>query len=203
MLLVVGGHASNVGKTAVAASLIRRLKDFHWTALKITLHGAGGCGKSEEKCDCGPDSDSPFALTEEYERNDTDSGRYLAAGAERSFWMRVPTAQLYETADLVRKIIDQSENTIIESNSILEFFDPDLYLAVMDYSVDDFKDSALRFLDRADACVVVDQGMEAPVWETIVEGVWEGKPRFAVKPPKYGSPELAAFVKQKLALTAR
>jgi hypothetical protein len=200
MLLVVGGHASNVGKTAVAAALIRRLRNFKWTALKISLHGHGGCGKLEEKCDCGPESDSPFALTEEYEPNDTDSGRYLAAGAERSFWMRAPAARLYETADLVRKIIDQSENTIIESNSILEFFDPDIYLVVMDYSVDEFKESTLRFLERANACVVVDRALPAPLWETIAEGIWEDKPRFAVKPPGYGSAALAAFVKEKLSL---
>jgi len=202
MLLVVGGQSSHVGKTALAAALIRRLRSWHWTALKITQHGHGGCGNTGETCECAPDPQNPFALTEEYEPNDTDSGRYLAAGAERSFWLRTPGGRLFESADLIRKIVDQSANTIIESNSILDYFDPDLFLAVLDYQCDDFKDSMLRFLDRADACVIVDHGLAEPVWQTIAEGIWEEKPRFSVKPPSYVSAEVVAFVKTKLSPAA-
>ena len=36
MLVVVGGHSRNIGKTSVVSGLIRRLREYHWTALKIT-----------------------------------------------------------------------------------------------------------------------------------------------------------------------
>jgi hypothetical protein len=202
MLLVIGGQASQVGKTALAAGLIRRLRAHRWTAIKITQHGQGGCANTSETCECAPDPDHPYALTEEYEPGDTDSGRYLAAGADRSFWLRTPGGRLFESAALVRKIIDQSANTIIESNSILEFFDPDLFLAVLDYAREDFKLSMLRFLDRADACVVADHGLAAPIWQSLVEGLWDDKPRFAVKPPRYVNAEVLALVNSRLSSPA-
>ena len=43
MLVVVGGHSRNIGKTSVVAGLIRRLKHLNWTALKITQYGNGVC----------------------------------------------------------------------------------------------------------------------------------------------------------------
>ena len=43
MLVVVGGHSRNIGKTSVAAGLIRHLRDRQWTALKITQYGHGVC----------------------------------------------------------------------------------------------------------------------------------------------------------------
>ena len=43
---------------------------------------------------------------------------------------------------------------IIESNSLLQFLKPSLYLAVIDPAKEDFKDSARTALDRADALVL-------------------------------------------------
>ena len=38
----------------------------------------------------------------------------------------------------------------MESNSIMKFLRPDLYLTVLDPETEDFKESAREFLDRAD-----------------------------------------------------
>src|SRR5947207_7523901 len=43
---------------------------------------------------------------------------------------------------------------IVESNSLLQFLKPSLYLAVVDPGKEDFKDSARVALDRADALVL-------------------------------------------------
>jgi hypothetical protein len=198
MVVVVGGHSRNIGKTSVIAGLIRRFKARQWTALKITQYGHGICANEGHACECGPDPDHPFALREEYEPNRTDSGRFLAAGAARSFWLRTPAGRLFEAADQIRKIIDQSEHTIIESNSILEYFDPDLFLMVMDFSCEDFKASSLQFLDRADGFLVVDKGLNVPVFQGIAEGLWDGKPQFAVKPPTYLTRAVVDFVSARL-----
>jgi hypothetical protein len=193
MLVVVGGHSRNIGKTSVVAGLIRRLRDRQWTALKITQYGHGVCSKRNEECGCEAEPEHPFALSEEYEPNDADSGRYLAAGAARSFWLRTPAGELTRAAETVRKIVGSSENVIVESNSVMELVQPDLFLMVLDFSCEDFKASSMRFLDRADGFVVVDRGINAPLWAEVSRGLWD-KPQFLVRPPKWVTRELAEFV---------
>ncbi|MGA3235946.1 MAG: hypothetical protein ABSG03_06580 [Bryobacteraceae bacterium] len=203
MLVVVGGHSRNIGKTSVAAGLIRHLRDRRWTALKITQYGHGVCSHHGVACGCETEPDHPFALSEEYEPSRTDSGRFLAAGAERSFWLRTPAGQLRGAADQVRKILAQHENVMVESNSLLELADPDLFLMVMDFAQADFKESSARFLGRADAIVVVDRGIDAaqpgatPVWKNVAHGLWEGKPQFPVKPPDYVTRPMVEFVRSR------
>jgi hypothetical protein len=163
MLVVVGGHSRNIGKTSVVAGLIRRLRDRKWTAVKITQYGHGVCANEGKACGCEAEPDHPFALSEEYEPSRTDSGRFLGAGAERSFWLRAPSGELAQAAGTLRKILDHSENVIVESNSVLELIEPDVFLMLLDFACQDFKASSLRFMDRADAFVVIDRGISGPM----------------------------------------
>jgi hypothetical protein len=194
MLVVVGGHSRNIGKTSVVAGLIRRLRNRKWTAVKITQYGHGVCSNEGRECGCEAEPDHPFALSEEYEPSPTDSGRFLAAGAERSFWLRAPSGELARAAGTVEKILRQSENVIVESNSVVELVRPDVFLMLLDFSCEDFKASSLRFLDRADAFLVVDKGINAPLWADVARGMWDGKPQFLIKPPRYVTAEVAEFV---------
>ena len=200
MLVVVGGHARNIGKTSVVAGLIRELRDRRWTALKITQYGNGVCANhtGTAACGCEPATGEEFALSEEYEAGGTDSGRFLAAGAERAFWLRVPSGELPRAAGMVKKILAQGENAIVESNSVLELVAPDVFLMLLDFSCEDFKASSLRFMDRADGFVVIDRGINAPLWEAVARGMWDGKPRFLVKPPRYVTAEVVDFVRSKI-----
>ena len=200
MLVVVGGHARKIGKTSVVAGLIRKLRGHRWTALKITQYGNEVCASHSgtAACGCQPAAGEEFALSEEYEAGGTDSGRFLAAGAERSFWLRVPAGGLARAAGMVRKILAQGENAIVESNGVMELVVPDVFLMVLDFSCEDFKASSLRFMDRADGFVVIDRGINAPLWEEVARGMWDGKPRFLVKPPRYVTAEVADFVKAKI-----
>ena len=69
---------------------------------------------------------------------------------------------------------------------------------LMDFSCEDFKQSSLRFMDRADAFLVIDRGLNAPLWEDLARGTWDDKPHFLVKPPRYVSAEVAEFVRSRL-----
>jgi len=204
MLVVVGGHSRNIGKTAVVAGLIRRLRDRQWTAVKITQYGHGRCSRDGEACACEPadGAEHPFALTEEYAPGSTDSGRFLAAGAERSFWLRTPSGGLPRVRTTIEKLLAQSRYVIAESNSLLELVEPDLFLMILDFSCRDFKPSSLRFLDRAHAFVVIDRGINAPLWEDVARGLWDSKPQFLVKPPRYVTAELADFVRARISVEA-
>ena len=192
MLVVVGGHSRNIGKTSVMCGVIQATRELDWTAIKITQYGHGVCSKDGESCDCAL-PDHPFALQQEQKPDTgTDSSRYLAAGALRSYWVRTASGNLGEAMPALRRLWDASRNIIMESNSVLQFVKPDLYLTVLDASVADFKPSSLRYLDRADAVVTL--SASRPVWTDVAASLWRGKPAFPVSPPDYFHPGLAALV---------
>jgi hypothetical protein len=99
---------------------------------------------------------------------------------------------------VIREIVESSENAIVESNSIMQFWKPDLYLVVVDFETTDFKESALRYLDRADCIIPVGKG--EPQWSGVSRRLWESKPRFPASPPVYVSSDLAQFVDRRLVL---
>lgn len=195
-IVVVGGHTRNIGKTSVVAGLIAALPEMRWTAIKITQFGHGVCSANGESCDCET-SDHTIAVSEEREMaSGTDSSRYLAAGALRSYWVRTRQGQLTEAMPRIRKLLEQSENVIIESNSILRFLKPDLSLSVLDPSISDFKPSALRYLDRTDA-LIVPEGAVFPVgWAGVSQRLIAQKPKFSFRAPLYCMPDLVAFVSE-------
>ncbi len=104
---------------------------------------------------------------------------------------------LAEAMPRIRKELAASENAILESNSILQFLRPTLYLPVLDPATADFKDSARLFLDRADALITVERDL-APRWKSISPRLLQGKPTFAVAAPSYLSDDLVAWVKDRL-----
>ncbi len=191
MLVVVGGHSRNIGKTSIVAGLIRALPEFPWTAIKITQYGHGICSNHGHQCGCEADAEHPFALSEEYEPSQTDSGRFLAAGARRSFWLRTRMGELSAAKAPLEKLLAQSEYAIAESNSLLDLVEPDLYLVALDPACADFKDSSARVLDRASAFVVTDRADRKP-------GIWDQRPQFLAHPPRYVSQELIGFVRARL-----
>ncbi|HMD20657.1 MAG TPA: hypothetical protein VKH40_10060 [Alloacidobacterium sp.] len=198
-IVVIGGHSRNIGKTSVVAGLIARLPQFHWTAFKITQYGHGFCTANGEPCDCQTD-DHTLAVSEERNRTSgTDTARFLAAGAARSIWVRTRVGMLAEAMPRIRKELAAAENAIIESNSVMQFLKPDLYLTVLDTGTADFKDSARLFLDRADAVLVRAAGSGlVPRWDRVSLKLIEGKPRFVIAPPDYMTDEVAGFVEQHI-----
>ena len=183
MVIVVGGHTRNIGKTSVVCSVIRALPDWNWTAIKITQYGHGICSRDGEACDCA-DPAHPIAVSQENGSSaSTDSGRFLASGAARAFWVRTPAGELHEVMPRVRRILAESENAIVESNSILRFLKPDVCAMVLDGSAADFKATSLRFLDRANMLVLTD---DAPLsWPEVPAALLRNKPRFTAPPPLY------------------
>jgi len=154
----------------VMVGLIAAMAEMKWTAIKMTQHGHAGCSVFEE-WDAG---------------GRTDTARYRAAGAGRSLLIQ---GELDEAMERVHEEIAAAENVMVESNSVLEFVQPDLFLMVLDAGNADFKDSAKRYLDRADAVVVV--GGE-------LEGISLRARRFRGSVEGYCSAELVEFVRERL-----
>jgi molybdopterin-guanine dinucleotide biosynthesis protein len=192
-IVVVGGQTKNAGKTSVVAGLIRAMPEMRWTAFKITQHRHqqehGVCLGDGEPLEYET-AERTITVNEERDgATGTDSARYLEAGAVRSFWVRTQQGALGEAMPWIREELARAENALIESNSILQFLQPDLYLSVLDPGVADFKDSARYFLDRADA-VLVPEG--ALVSLKLVA------PVLAMRPPVYVTEEVVEFVRRGL-----
>jgi hypothetical protein len=198
-IVVVGGHSRNIGKTSVVEGLIRALPELRWTAFKVTQFGHGMCSANGEPCDCET-AEHTVAVSEERVGGDltTDSGRYLAAGAVRSFWVRTRQGDLSEAMPRIRKELERAENAIIESNSILRFLRPDIYLSVLDPETTDFKESARYFLDRADAVLVPEGELGWPAWKGMSLKLVKGTPVLAMRPPVYVTDEVVEFVAVQL-----
>ena len=198
MLVVVGGHSRNIGKTSVVAGIIHALPQWNWTAMKITQFGHGICSSLGEPCDCSLETRCSYSIAQEQCPSRSDTGRFVAAGARESYWVRTAIGQLVHAVPAVREICAASQNLIIESNSIVEFLRPDVYLVVLDVAQPDFKASSRRFLNRADACVVIDRDGRTPTWNGIASADWRLKPQFLIHPPEYVTPSLAAWVDARL-----
>jgi len=197
-IVVVGGHSRNIGKTSVVEGVIRAMPWMHWTALKITQFGHGMCSANGEPCDCET-AEHALAVSEERETDSgTDSSRYLAAGAVRSLWVRTRTGDLAEAMPRIRSELQLAENAVIESNSIMRFLKPDVYLSVLDPTVEDFKDSARLFLDRADAVLVSEGVLGRPEWKGVSLKLLQGTPVLAMRPPLYVTDEVVEFLRMAL-----
>ncbi len=199
-LVVVGGHSRNIGKTAVAAAVIAGTRELGWTALKITQFGHKICAQDGRPCDCAVENPlHPFSITREENRSGrSDTSRFLAAGAAESYWVRTPQGRLAEAMPAILEVVEGKSYVLMESNSVLRFLRPDLYLAVLDWNTGDFKPSARENLERVDAFLLLETTRARPAWEKIPASLVAGRPAFRVRPPGYWSPEAQAFVAGRL-----
>lgn len=189
-LVVVGGHTRSIGKTQLVCDIIAALPQAEWIAGKITQYGHGVCARTGRHCDCAPDEHISAIVWETQRDSGTDSARFLAAGARGSFWLRTKQGHLAEGLPLLRSALEgvQSRNAesplnvIVESNSLLQFLNPSLYVAVLDSQKLDFKDSARQVLDRAHVYVfrrgLEDSSPSAPSWNFLPDHLLRDRPSF-------------------------
>jgi hypothetical protein len=198
-IVVIGGHSRNLGKTSVVAGLISALREYDWTAVKITQYGHGVCSADGAPCDCAT-TDHTWAISEEKDRGgESDTSRFLVAGAVRALWVRTEQGRLAEAMPALRRRLDGSRYVILESNSVLKFLRPDLYLTVLDPGTEDFKNSAREFLDRAGA-VILHEGSttRGSAWQGVSLKPVAQRPVFRIAPPPYVTPEIVAFVRSRI-----
>jgi hypothetical protein len=182
-ILVVGGHSRSVGKTSLVADLICAFPEAAWTAIKVTQYGHGVCSINGESCGCGP-AEHTFALDEDRDATSgTDTSRFLAAGASRSLWLRAKQGRLAEALPLLRQAFAPGGNIIIESNSVLQFVRPALFLMALDPATPDFKPSANSALNHADAFILRSPfsslaSIAQPAWQGVSLSWFPRRPQF-------------------------
>jgi hypothetical protein len=195
--LVVGGQARGVGKTALVVDVIRAFPDGAWTAVKITPHGHGAWAESPETSEERPVAPAVLLQEETDRSGHTDTSQYLVAGARRSFWLRTRPGGLAEGMTLLQGALVGAERAILESNAVLEFIQPALYLVVLDPMLPDFKESARRFLDQAGAFVLRHALLGTP-WAGVSDQLLRAKPNFEQRPGQPLPEPLAALIRERL-----
>jgi hypothetical protein len=189
-VVVVGGHTRSIGKTQLVCEVIAAFPKVSWIAGKITQYGHGVCAQNGENCDCAPLEHVCALDWETSAESGTDSARFLAAGAKRSLWLRTKQGFLAEGMPLLRNALQDVDNElepemkralIVESNSLMQFVKPSLYVAVIDPDKEDFKESAQIALDRANILVL--RGTEvkgdappAPLWMKLPAKLLQERP---------------------------
>jgi hypothetical protein len=224
-IIVIGGHTRSIGKTQLVCDIIAALPDANWIAGKITQYGHGVCAQNGHDCDCAPDEHVCAIDWERDANSGTDSSRFLAAGAQRSFWLRTKQGFLAEGMPLLRSALDEIVqarqsggqapgdpvaspepiNVILESNTLLQFLKPDLFLMVLHPEKSDFKDSAKLQLHHASAFVLrepiptdADGRNTAPSWPNIPLRLLDGKPQFLQREGDPPPPSLLEIVRNRV-----
>lgn len=204
-IIVIGGHSRSVGKTSVVAGIVSALPEYKWLAIKVTQYGHGVCSANGEPCDCQPGADEhEWAVTEERDSSgESDTSRYLVAGAQRALWVRTRQGMLAQAMPRLRERIAEAErecdHVILESNSVMRFVHPELYLTVLDFGTADFKPSAKEMLDRADAVLLHEESRAlVPNWKDVSLKLLERKRVFPIRHGDYVTREITDFLRGRI-----
>jgi hypothetical protein len=182
--IVVGGHSRNVGKTSIVSAIIAAWPRYAWTAVKMSSHWH---------------EDNGITAGKEEDRNSrTDTGRFLAAGATRSFWIRFREGRMEEALPRLAPVLNSNPYVIIESNGIVRYIRPSLYLMVHRCDVVDYKKSARETIGCVDAIVALNPMRAAPGWEGITPDLLAGIPVFPVPDPSVLPQDLIEFIRLRL-----
>ena len=156
-MLMIGSAGANVGKTELACVLIKKFSENRDIAgLKITTIKAkdGQCPRGGQGCGVCSSLDGDFDITEETNKSSgKDTGRLLAAGASKVFWLRLMKTHLQEGIKVLLDVIGPDAVTICESNSLREVVEPGLFLMVKSQNTKRWKISAGKVKQYADKVI--------------------------------------------------
>ena len=159
-MLMIGSSGSNVGKTELTCALLRRLGgDHRIIGVKATAIFAkdGSCPRGGQGCGVCSSMDAEWRITEETNRHsEKDTGRLLAAGADRVYWLRVMRTHLDQGLTALLETVGRDTALICESNSLRQVVEPGLFLMVDGSNHRSWKPSAQRVRQHADRIVLSD-----------------------------------------------
>lgn len=129
-MLLIGSKQRKAGKTTLACELIKKFsKDYKTTAIKITR-----ISKEYPDHDMADDSEllkKGYSILEEKNcSNNTDTSKFLAAGAKQSFWLRVLDDCLLEGFTSLLKRIEKDAVIICESTSLIRLVKPGVFVMI-------------------------------------------------------------------------
>jgi molybdopterin-guanine dinucleotide biosynthesis protein len=165
--VVVAGTGRNVGKTTLMEMLIERMAErYKVVALKTSVL------RPDEKMFHGnhrmAEPDEFFLLEETGKNIQKDSGRFLTAGADRSFFLSIGENKVLEALRAFEQFIGKRHIVLAESNVLPFIIDPAILIVVRDEQLK--KRSSEVLLNQADYVV---NKMDRKAFKIIVEAVLE------------------------------
>jgi hypothetical protein len=192
-IIVVGGSSRGAGKTALVCGLIAAMPEFHWTAVKITSHDHGQPAPIWEETLAGEES---------------DTARYLTAGARRAF-LATPAPRVHSDEPDLTAVLDElwprfgrGTNLIFESNSVVHHVSPNVCLMVHAIAKRELplpvrKPSFFAALHHADA-LVAPSTRNKHIADGLCLAGQDPKPVFRLAALERVSPELLAWIRPRL-----
>lgn len=160
-MLMIGSAGANVGKTELACAVLRRFsgegRDI--VAIKVTTikEKDGQCPRGGEGCGVCSSLEGVYSILQETDSTSgKDTGRLLAAGASRVFWLRVLKTHLKEGLAALLDAVAPEVTSICESNSLRNVVEPGVFLVTERKGAKIWKPSALEVKEYADRIVVSD-----------------------------------------------
>lgn len=157
-MLMIGASGSNVGKTELACALLRRFgRDRPIVAVKVTAIAARDqpCPRGGRGCGVCSSLEGEYRITQEVTSDSgKDTGRLLAAGAARVYWLRVLRTHLRQGLAALLETVGRNTVMICESNSLRQVVEPGVFLIVERAEGRPWKDSAEQVKQDADRIVL-------------------------------------------------
>lgn len=154
-LLIIGGATRNTGKTTFIENIIKKFgKNYKIVSIKIkTIYSGDNFFHGN---DLYPLSEKErFRITEVFSaREQSDSERMLNSGAARAFKIKTKNKYVFEAFKECISTIDKDNLIICESNSLMYFVKPSLYLFIKNKNSDKFKPSAEKLYHLADKIII-------------------------------------------------
>lgn len=173
-LIVVGGQASKIGKTSVAAAILSRFRNCAWAAAKTTSHL-----HQPDNCQLAASANDWRIWKQILPGNDSDTARFLSAGAQIALLLQAGDSSMpMATAALQRELAGHNY-VIIESNRIVDYVRPDLFLLLASASREEVKSSYARRVLQADM-LLVEGGGQLP---SDLQAAAHDKPTFELRLP--------------------
>jgi len=159
-MLMIGSAASNVGKTELACAILGRFaKSTCLVGIKVTTIKVsdGRCPRGGQGCGVCSSLKDDFCIIEQSNtKSNKDTGRLLAAGAKRVFWLRVMKTHLKQGIAALLDLIGPGAIMVCESNSLRRVVEPGLFLIVRGCDSRVWKNSARQVRNYADKIVISD-----------------------------------------------
>ena len=239
-IIVVGGSNRGVGKTALVCGLIAALPEYRWAAVKITTHehkqpvspgransGEGSASevshplrttlfrhlfeKRIEETEREREPQARSSIWEDTVRGeDTDTSRYLSAGAARALLVTAADGDLTGPLNQLWPRFGRGTNVIFESNSVVHHVRPDVCLLIHAVAeralpLPERKPSFVAALRHADAMVtharaddLIPEGLCLALPELDLEQPLRPKPIFHLRALERVSPGMLAWLRQRL-----
>lgn len=153
-IIGIGGTHSGVGKTTIAAAILKYLTT-HPPIYPFIHSPKFGALKYTKTAFYSSIIDDKIILSQE----NKDTKRLLDAGAEEVLWVQSPSSELKEVIPIAIDRLSHLDGIIIEGNSAIEFLKPDVVLFIAGVSKENIKPSAKAILKQAD--IIIGEGSSA------------------------------------------